>query len=132
MSNTKIESTIEAWEDGLLGDSIEHAKPVDQALKQSIDDALGLQAISIRLPKSTIEAYKNIAQIHGVGYQPLMRDAIVRWAEAELKQLLAGTVESQRNRPTKPIKVYRQQAADKQAPHQPISNTNAPRQRKAA
>jgi hypothetical protein len=57
-------------------------------------------AISIRLPKATIEAYKNLASIHGVGYQPLMRDAIVRWADSELKQLLAGAVESQRQRAT--------------------------------
>ena len=96
----KIESTDEAWEDGTLGATEAHIRRAPAALQQQVDAALGLQAISIRLPKATIEAYKNLASIHGVGYQPLMRDAIVRWADSELKQLLAGAVESQRQRPT--------------------------------
>lgn len=97
MTNKKsILGTTEAWESGELGESEEHVRVADESLSQSIDDSLGLQAISIRLPKSTIEAYKNLASIYNVGYQPLMRDAIVRWAESEMKILLAGAVESQR------------------------------------
>lgn len=69
---------------------------VGAELEGKIDDALGLQAISIRLPKAMIETYKMLAQINGVGYQPLMRDAICRWAESELKQMLIGAVESKR------------------------------------
>ena len=100
----KIKSTVESWEDGTLGASEAHARKAPEEMQQKIDDALGLQAISIRLPKSTIDAYKNLAEIHGVGYQPLMRDAIVRWAESELKQLLAGAVESQRERTKAQVK----------------------------
>ncbi len=96
--STKIPSTAEAWENGELGLSEQNAKPASDELTQQIEDALGLQAISIRLPKATIQTYKYLAELHGVGYQPLMRDAIVRWAESELKQLLAGAVESQRER----------------------------------
>lgn len=92
----KIKGTAEAWETGLLGRSAEHTQRASADLEQQIDDALGLQAISIRLPKATIEAYKNIAEIHGVGYQPLMRDAICRWVDSEMKMLLAGAVQSQR------------------------------------
>ena len=80
---SSIEGTAEAWESGALGRSDAHARRTSADVAQQIDDALGLQAISIRLPKATIETYKNLAQIHGVGYQPLMRDAICRWAEAE-------------------------------------------------
>ncbi len=93
---TSILGTAQAWESGALGRSDQHAKKAPAELDRQIDDALGLQAISIRLPKATIDTYKQLAEMHGVGYQPLMRDAICRWAESELKMLLIGAVESQR------------------------------------
>ena len=76
-------------------------RKVAPEIEAQIDEALGLQAISIRLQKSTIDTYKMLAKMHGVGYQPLMRDAICRWAEAELKQLLIGAVETQRQETAK-------------------------------
>ncbi|WP_300754570.1 hypothetical protein [Janthinobacterium sp.] len=82
-----INGTVEAWENGELGREIDHAAPVAIELEQQIDDALGMQMISIRLPKELIEEYKMIAQVHKLGYQPLMRDALKRFAEAELKKL---------------------------------------------
>ena len=48
---TKITGTDEAWESGQLGTSETHAKPVAASLQDEIDASLGLQAISIRLPK---------------------------------------------------------------------------------
>jgi hypothetical protein len=93
---SNIPGTVEAWESGELGKSDAHVRKTSLETEQQIDEALGLQAISIRLPKATIEVYKNLAKMHGVGYQPLMRDAICRWADSELKMLLAGAVESQR------------------------------------
>lgn len=93
---SNIPGTVEAWESGELGKSGAHVRKTPLETEQQIDEALGLQAISIRLPKATIEVYKNLAKMHGVGYQPLMRDAICRWADSELKMLLAGAVESQR------------------------------------
>lgn len=101
---TGIKGTAEAWETGALGRSDAHARVTSRETVNAIDEALGLQAISIRLPKTTIDAYKNLAEIHGVGYQPLMRDAICRWAEAEMKMLLAGAVESQRVAKSKPVR----------------------------
>ncbi|MDD5030532.1 MAG: hypothetical protein PHH58_13715 [Rhodoferax sp.] len=91
-----IAGTAEAWETGELGRSDAHVRKTAVEVADKIDEALGLQAISIRLPKATIDTYKQIAEMHGVGYQPLMRDAICRWAESELKMLLIGAVESQR------------------------------------
>lgn len=111
---SSIQGTAEAWETGELGRSDAHARKTSVETAAAIDEALGLQAISIRLPKATIEAYKNLAQIHGIGYQPLMRDAICRWADTEMKMLLAGTVEAQRARKSKAEKV-RTQTLD--APH---------------
>ncbi len=88
MTAEKIEDTVEAWEDGRLGNDEKYVKKVDAATEKQIDEALGLQAISIRLQKELIEQFKLIAKIHGMGYQPLMREALKRFAEAEIKMLL--------------------------------------------
>lgn len=76
-----------AWETGALGQDAKHAIAAPAALSQQVDDALGLQMISIRLPKELIEDFKTIAQFHGLGYQPLMRDALKRFAEGEFKKI---------------------------------------------
>ena len=91
-----IPGTAEAWESGELGRSDAHTRKTAKEIEAQVDEALGLQAISIRLPKSTIQTYKQLAEMHGVGYQPLMRDAICRWADSELKSLLTGAIQSQR------------------------------------
>lgn len=49
-----------------------------------MDDALGLQMISIRLQKELIEQLKFIAEHHGIGYQPMMRGILLRWARTEM------------------------------------------------
>lgn len=90
-----IPGTTDAWEERKLGADAAHVKAAPQELQDAVDSALGLQAISIRLPKSTIDTYKALAKMHGVGYQPLMRDAICRWAEAELKQMLIGAAQAE-------------------------------------
>jgi hypothetical protein len=104
MSNSpskKIASTDEAWENGKLGTSDAHAKPAPASLQEEIDASLGLQAISIRLPKQLIDAYKLIAAHHGVGYQPLMRDILQRFVPEGLKEVLqhheakAGEIDQQ-------------------------------------
>lgn len=120
-----IPGTDEAWEKGDLGKSDAHVRKASVELKQQIDDALGLQAISIRLPKATIDTYKMIAEIHGIGYQPLMRDAICRWAESELKQLLKGVVQSQRTL----VKNEQKRSASVRPTHQ---GTEHPPMKKAA
>lgn len=108
MSNkASIAGTTEAWESGALGKSAEFVRKASSETTNKIDEALGLQAISIRLPKAVIETYKMLAGMHGVGYQPLMRDALCRFAEGEMKQLLVGAVETQRqqrktSKPQKP------------------------------
>ena len=42
-----------------------------------------MQPISIRLPTSLMETFKLLGQEHGLGYQPLMRRVLARFAEAE-------------------------------------------------
>ena len=84
----KIESTTDAWESGALGASVDHAHPAPTEFEAAIDASLGLQAISIRLPKQLIDAYKLIAAHHGIGYQPLMRDILQRFVPEGLREVL--------------------------------------------
>lgn len=96
----KIPGTIDAWEDGTLGDSMEHAEVASPGMHQAVEDALAMQMISIRLPKSVIEAFKALATLEGIGYQPMMREVLMRFADSEAKRVLIEVAASQkRNRP---------------------------------
>ena len=75
------------WESGELGLSAEHAKPAPATLGAEVDDALGLQMISIRLPRSLIDDLKLIAKKEGLGYQPLVRRVLMRFAEMEFRSM---------------------------------------------
>lgn len=87
-----IIDTDDAWDSGELGRDeafVQVAAALDGA---TIDDSLGLQPISIRLERSLIEDFKMIAELHGLGYQPLMRQALKRFAESEKKRILREMV----------------------------------------
>lgn len=88
MKKAKRPGTTEAWEKGELGENADTAKVASSETSDAINEALGLQMISIRLPKSVIEDFKVIARIEGVGYQPLMRIALTRYAECEAKRVM--------------------------------------------
>ncbi|HJV72721.1 MAG TPA: hypothetical protein VJ654_00740 [Noviherbaspirillum sp.] len=94
----KIQDTVEAWEDGTLGNDERYVRKVSRERAKAIDDTLGLQSISIRLQKDLIEDFKLIAKIHGMGYQPLMREALKRFAEGEIKVLLTQMANSENKR----------------------------------
>jgi hypothetical protein len=57
-------------------------KPAPPEMEAAVDDALGLRAISIRLPVTLIDAFKSEALRRGVLYQPLMRQALREWIAA--------------------------------------------------
>ncbi|MES2103101.1 MAG: hypothetical protein V4634_03720 [Pseudomonadota bacterium] len=82
-----IEGTTDAWEEGILGADEQFVRRATPDKEREIDAALGLQMISIRLPSELLKDLKIIAQLHNVGYQPLIRDALERFARAELKQI---------------------------------------------
>lgn len=67
------------WESGELGASEQHVRKVSPERERAVDDALGLQIISIRLQKALIEELKLIAQNEGIGYQPLIRQILTRF-----------------------------------------------------
>lgn len=77
-----------AWDNGELGQDEKFVKKVDHEEEIKLEDALGLQMISIRLQKQLIEDLKFIATAHGVGYQPLMRDILNRFVVSEKKQII--------------------------------------------
>lgn len=83
----RIEGTIEAWEERRLG-AEEAFVAVSEFDETAMDRAAGMKMISIRLPESLIEDFKALAQIRGLGYQPLMRQILERFAESEKKRLL--------------------------------------------
>lgn len=96
VQSRKIPGTTEAWETGQLGTDKKHARRASEETTKLVDDALGLQMISIRLPKGIIETYKLLAEYHHVAYQPLMRDALCRFATAGMKEVLASAVVEQK------------------------------------
>lgn len=83
----KIKGTEEAWESGELGCDEAHVK-TSKLNEDQIDEALGLKAISIRLQKSLIDDLKLIADINGLGYQPLIKQVLRRYVNAEIRIIL--------------------------------------------
>lgn len=67
------------WDSRELGASPEHVRVVSEAEASEIDDVMELQLISIRLQKQLIEDLKLIAKQEGIGYQPLIRQALTRF-----------------------------------------------------
>ena len=100
MSTKKqIKRSCESGEDGHLGRDLNHAVRVGKEEEHKIEDALGLKMISIRLPEDLIQAYKDIAEFRGIsGYQPLMRDALKRFAESEMKIIMNELAEEKRKK----------------------------------
>jgi uncharacterized protein (DUF4415 family) len=96
MANTKKPGTSEAWESGELGENLKSARVVSEEVTKEIQEAAGMQLISIRLPKSVIDDFKVIGQIEGIGYQPLMREALMRFAECEAKRVMRDYAEKLR------------------------------------
>jgi hypothetical protein len=76
----------DAWDTLALGASLDHARNSGEGASKSLDEALGLQSISIRLPKQLIEQYKITANHRKVGYQPLMRDILGRFVSQAPKE----------------------------------------------
>lgn len=85
----KIQGTDEAWErDGQLGNDVEFAELASPELQKAVEETLAMQMISIRLPKPVIETFKALAALKGIGYQPLMREALMRFADGEARRIV--------------------------------------------
>jgi hypothetical protein len=84
----KIEATDEAWDSGQLGKDKAYVRVSDAVDEKSIDESSGLVPVSIRLQKSLVNDFKMIAELNGIGYQPLMRQILTRFAGAEKKKII--------------------------------------------
>lgn len=59
-----------------------------------------MQLISIRMPTDLLRVLKEIAKYHGIGYQPMIRDLLDRWAVGEIKTILNKRLEKTNERET--------------------------------
>lgn len=124
MVKRTIPASDEAWDDRTLGADKEFVEVVDQASEESIDEAVGMQMISIRLQKSMIEDFKLIASLSGgLGYQTLMRQVLRRFVECEKKRLFRELVSE---------KLQEEQKQQQKQPPAQEQPKVKPRQRKAA
>ncbi|MBN9134112.1 MAG: hypothetical protein ABS69_13305 [Nitrosomonadales bacterium SCN 54-20] len=82
-----IESTKEEQDSREFG-AAEELVTISPEDVQALTDKHYLQPVSIRLEKSLIEDFKLIASMYGIGYQPLMRHILKRFADSEKKQIL--------------------------------------------
>ncbi|WP_393936711.1 hypothetical protein [Aeromonas rivipollensis] len=92
----KITASDEAWESGELGRDEQFVAVDNSNDELVINESLGLQMISIRLQKALIEDLKMISELNGLGYQPLIRQVLTRFVDAEKKALLRNAVTSAR------------------------------------
>jgi hypothetical protein len=84
----KIAGTDEAWDGRELGADAGHVEVAGAEHLAVLDESLGMQSISIRMPKHMIDAYKMIATFHGLGYQPLMRDILQRFIPEGMREVM--------------------------------------------
>lgn len=91
-THPKITASDDAWDKGSLGRDEAFVSVAQNVDERSIDEAMELQLISIRLQKSLIDDLKLIAKLNGLGYQPLVRQVLKRFADCEKKRLLREIV----------------------------------------
>lgn len=89
-----LTSDADKWDNREFGASEEHVQVASEADMTALNDALSLQAISIRLQKTLIGDLKTIAEYYGIGYQPMIRDLLQRFVLAEKKQQLQRQLET--------------------------------------
>jgi len=83
----RVEATADDWgPQGPLGNDPAHARKAEAS--RGTDEALGLHPISIRFTKELVRDLKAIAQLNGMGYQPLIREICQRFVDAEKKAIL--------------------------------------------
>ncbi len=67
------------------------AAPAGEA--DEVQRVLGLQMVSMRLQPELIDKLKHIAAHYGIGYQPMIRDLLNRFARSEIQQILQSKLE---------------------------------------
>jgi predicted DNA binding CopG/RHH family protein len=94
MSIESEENSGQAWETGELGRDAKSVRISPVESENAVEETLELQMISIRLQKQLIEQLKFLANYHGIGYQPLIRDVLAQWSRSEML-LVANQMQQQ-------------------------------------
>ena len=89
----KIPCSNQAWESGELGMDLASVKVSSPQTEQSINNALELELISIRLQKELIADLKRIADRDGLNWKPLIRQTLTRFVDVEKNRGLQDNVE---------------------------------------
>lgn len=74
----KLNDESDAWDRGDIGSSEQYTKRASPVLEAEIDDAMGLQQVTIRLQKTLIADLKVLAKQNGLGYQPFVRQLLTQ------------------------------------------------------
>ncbi len=80
--------------EGDMGNQANHVAPATQEDANAVNDALGLQMISIRLQRGLLQDLKLIADYHGIGYQPMIRDLLNRFVRSEISGILRDRLDA--------------------------------------
>ena len=89
----EIHANTDKWESGELGATQEFVK-VSEFTAKDLQKSIELQPISLRVNKDLLEDLKSLAKMHNIGYQPLMKQILKRYAE---KRRLANEYISELN-----------------------------------
>ncbi len=68
-----------AWDSRQLGADENFVRVSTQGTESRIDEGLGLQMVSMRLPQEAIEKFKTLARQQGLGYQPFIRQILMNY-----------------------------------------------------
>jgi hypothetical protein len=93
MPSTPEHDDTGLWESGQLGATEEFVRKVSPERERAVDEALGLQPITIRLQKELVDELKELAKTQGIGYQPYVRQLLtlhVRELRKGAKKIGAG------------------------------------------
>ncbi len=69
----------ERWDNRELGAHENSVRVSTQGTEKRLDESLGLQMISMRLPKEVVEQFKVLARKQGLGYQPFIRQILMNY-----------------------------------------------------
>ncbi len=83
MKNMPKSHSADAFDKRKLGASEEFVRKASRKREKALDENLGLQTISIRLQKSLIDNLKELASEDGIGYQPYIRQILMRHVRHE-------------------------------------------------
>lgn len=75
----QIEDESDPWENRELGADEKYVRVSSKESEDKVDEGLGLQMVSMRLPKEAVVTLKDLAREQGLGYQPFVRQILMNY-----------------------------------------------------